>query len=443
MSEATRGIIRLEIDNILSEDNPSKAILPYTVTLHTKENDIVIERLVSIELLRDYNENIGDYILITFQMVAGEFMELVQPYHDNLEMTLQSKTTTRYKLLLRNNREGMESSMLSRFDREELNKLSILNIEGQLVLRELEGLRNTFVDGIYRTVTVKELIEGLYFDSASKVILEGTPLDINIDVVEPNNDITLQNHIIPTGISVLDLASYLQSVSPGVYNGAIGTYIQKYLYNEDSEDKFTVFVYPLYSAQLYTESSKPKVIFYFSNTHILNLVERTYSIEDDVIKIIVGTEVENFDNTNVDISSKGESIIATTPENILNRNIEIGEEDITYDKTKQLKGISLKKRSDGYVKSRMVINESNLYYQRSKLIRDTMIVYRIPWRYSNPDLIYPGMPCCYIFESSKGELVKQNGTIQLVFSRYDAQTNSWTTTLMVMVSKFYTEEENG
>lgn len=425
-----KNIIDIEIQDIISGDNPNSKQIDHIVTLHTVDSDIILNRVHYIEHLRDYNENIGDYSLIRFGVTAGYYITKIHQYRGNLELSIDNR---RYKLVLMSHNENIDASLLSRMSPEELDKASLLELEGQLLLRELEALRNSYVDGVYRDITIKDLLYGVFFNLCEDIQIEGSNLDLNIDIVDPVNELEFPHIVLPTGLKAMSLPSYLQNKAPGVYNGAIGTYLQDY------RDKLTLFVYPLYTAERFNTATR-KVLFYHPNTHYYNLLESSYRVDGDIIKILAGTDTENHDIAGDNLINKGESIISSNPEQVLNRNVDIGDEDITYDKSKQVKGITLEGRQDGYKKARYLPNSSNIYYTRSKLIRDTMMVYRITWRYSNPSLIYPGMPCVFIFEKD-AKLVKYYGTIQYLYTKYDGVEKTYNSMIVIMVSRYYNNDE--
>lgn len=132
------------------------------------------------------------------------------------------------------------------------------------VSREYEVLRTQYTDGTFRdrhcwtSLYIKEAIE-----RSKEVKIEGKPLDLNIDIVKPNNDYVYDHVVVETGVKILDLPSYIQNKDYGIYNGNIGTYIQRY------KDKLTIFVYPLFDKDRF---NKEPNVWWYSEQILLSIV---------------------------------------------------------------------------------------------------------------------------------------------------------------------------
>lgn len=417
----TGGLIDIEVKNIINTANNDKDNIEYEVILHTEEIDLTITNMQYIEVLRDYNANIGDYVVVKFNLPMGTYVKQVYPYRDNLELTVikswkdnsKPTITTRYKLILFTKQGAKEGSYYTKATEEELNTTSLQLVEGQCLLRELEGIRTIYVDGIYKNVTVQDVIEGLFADGFSKIQIEGNPLDVNLEIYPCVNDYTYKNLIVPTGINLSDLPSYLQLSEYGVYNGSIGTYYQNY------SGTNILYVYPLYDITRYEQSTLPTLTIYHANTAKLDFVENTYKDSGGDIKLLAGNNISSRDVGSNKIISDGDGLIYSNASELLNRNFELTDDGINFDNTKQMTATNIVDRRDGQVRGRYAGVESNMYRQRSKTLADTLSIYIIPWQFSNPDILYPGMPCCFVYEDSRQGIVKLTGTLQGVFTRYD------------------------
>lgn len=429
------GLIDADVEKIVATKNTDKDNIEYEVILHTEKLDMKIEQLTHIEVMRDYNSNVGDFVIVKFNLAAGTYTKQIYPYRDNLELTVIKRwkdnkkptITTKYKYVIYNVGNAKEGTVDTKSKEEELNASKLETIEGQCVLREIEGLRSIYVDGIYKNVQIKDVIQGMFGQAASQIEIEGNALDIQVDVVTPANDYDYQQLIIPTGITLMDLPSFLQTTDYGVYNGAIGTYVQ--MYNK----KHTVFVYPLYSKDRYNNTTYPKLTIFNVGSNKYDMVENTYKENDGNIEMIAGSNVESTDSGATSLLSGGDGIISTSASSVLNRNFNVDDTGITFDNTQQLSSSTIVERRDGQVKGRYVANDSNMYRQRSVTIRNTMAQYHIPWQFSCPDYIYPGMPCCYVYEDAKSGLVKLTGTVQGIFTRYDFSNKIHQSILLISV----------
>lgn len=428
------GLVDINIDKIIATPNVETDNSEYEIYLHTEELDLLIETPKTLDITRDYNINICDFITIVFDIPAGTFVKKIYPFRDNLEMTIakrfkdnkKPRVSTRYKLILYV-QGGMDASYFSKADQASLDESNIMSVTGQLLLREVFGLKEAYVDGVYKNCTVTDVIRGCIAQSCQLVELEGNKLQHNIDVYEANNDFLYNNLIIPTGITCLDLPSYLHIKDYGVYNGSIGTYIQKY------NNKDMIFVYPLYSTSRYIDDvNYPKLTIYHANSSKYDMVDNTYRLDGKNVEIIANSKTKSKDLGSNSLMDQGDTVVSSQAEQIFNSNFEVTDEGITFDSTKQLKGQSIINRRDGQNKMRYT-DDSNVYKQRAHVIRSTLAMYTIPWSYSNPDLIYPGMPALVVFEDSKKGLMKLYGTVQGISTFYDFKVKTHSSMLLVAV----------
>ena len=420
-----RGFIQTEINKITKFDNPFKNNMEYKAIIHTPKDTIEIEYLESIDTMRNYNSNIADYVNIRFKMILGTYAKRVYEYRDNLVCSITKSfkdkymdpNTITYKMVIISDGGGMETSQnVKKLSEDEMNKSGVVTIEAQLYLREVEALRSIYVDGVYKRITLKELMQGIFALSKNKATIDGQDMDYRIDVIEPSNQIEYQNLVLPTGLTLAALPSYLQGTDYGVYNGGIGTYIQNYKGNN------CIFIYPIYSTERYEKNEDKNILTIINtNTTLYDVVENNWCITGNNISLLAGSKTSSDDPGTNALINGGDALIMSPPEGLFRKNYELTDEGIAFDEDEQLRGTTIKNRRDGIVRARYVGNESNMYKQRTQSIIATMATYKIPWNFSNIDIIYPGMPCCYMFEDANLGLVKLFGTVQAAYSRYNKQ----------------------
>lgn len=440
----TGSLIEMDIQDIISTDNPWKEASEYEIILHTPYKDIDITYLKLIETVRNYSKSIGDEIYITFNMLGGDFILDVYPYRDNLELSITELSTNklkvlgenRYKLVMVNNNANVYGSKYTAATREDLNKSEIVRVVGQCVDRVVEALRITQVEGIYENTTLKEIMTAEFKEKIANIQLDGENVEVDIDIVEPHNNNTIEQLVIPSGIYALDFPSYLQNTVYGVYNANIGTYIQKI------KDRTTLFVYPLYDVNRFDNSEASKMVVYFTNNLRYNAIDNTFKMDGKVLKILAGGSLRSVDNAENDFMSEGDGYIRVLPEQMMNRNAVVTNDSMNLDSSTHLEGTKFKDRRDGADKPVFLGNEVNMYKYRSGINRATMGTYQFQWYYSAPELIYPGMPVQYIYEDGNGNVNKLEGVVQVVISKYDKLLKSVATLITFLAKKpiVYNEE---
>jgi len=444
------GLIQLDIEEIYKTPNPSIEN-EYDIIVHTKDDDIGISMIESIEIMRDYNTNLADYVVVNFSMGAGDFVKELQPNRDNAEISIIRVTkdediVTRYKLILLNNHGGVYSKHYLTKTRDELNNEETFKIEAQCLPIEMEVMRSTYVNsGIYTDTTVKDiLITELYqgdqditgdnpSTSKSKLVVGSVAKDIEVDIREPHND-TLYRHVeVPTGVKLVDLPAYLQETSYGVYNGHIGSYLQ-YMGTD-----LLFWVYPLYNSSLFAESEKKLIIYYPENDkfdHITN----TYKQVGDTLRIIANSDINIIDDGENRLIDTGVGLVQADPNLLLTRNVEVKDEEVIFNSEEHLTGTSAKGRRDNINRTHYVGNTSNLFKNRSEILKNMMAIYQLTWNYCDIDLLFPGMPVRYTYEDEKVGIVECDGILQSVYARYNKKTDTTSAILNIAILKPYMEQ---
>ena len=433
MSNITGGLLDTDINKIIKTINPVKNNMKYSMILHTPERDINIQLMTSIEVLRDYNEYVSDYVLASFTMYGGDFIKDVVPYKDNLELTIgvdleDGYESTRYKFILSNNNENINTGMYLKFTYEQLNKTEQFKVSGQCLLREVEVMRSVFISGTYSNVTVDKLLKTELYNRISATKITGTEIKPAIDIAKPDNTTTFGHIVVPTGTKLFNLANFLQDGTYGIYSGGANTYFQYY------NRKPTIFVYPLYDNERFNNSEK-KLMVYNSNTNKLAYIDNTYMVDGDIVKIIANGDVTVIDNGENDLISDGGSFTANDPYSMNKRSSVVSDDKMLVDHNKQIQTNNAKERRDGVNKTRYVSGESNKFKQATVVNKSLQAIYQIKWRYSNIDLIFPGMPTCYLYEDVEKGIVRLNGTVISTYERYDHPNKTKSAIINIMVEK--------
>ena len=76
-----------EIKNVFSKAKAVQTI-SYTVVVNSVVGEVDVIITESIDIIRDYGNNIGDYIFCILKVGLGTYHREIFPYRDNLEATL-------------------------------------------------------------------------------------------------------------------------------------------------------------------------------------------------------------------------------------------------------------------------------------------------------------------------------------------------------------------
>ena len=436
----SHGSIDSDIASILNGSTNDPKAIRYEAILHTKDDEIPITELVSIEVSRDYANNVCDYLLVTFTMVAGIYIRKINRNMDNLEMTIIThwygkKYIDRYKFVVSKGPSNIAGTIYSGYTEEELNKLDKFVIEGQCLDRLVEVMRLTQVDGVYGNTKVSDVIKTVLSNVVNNIKIEDTATKTNINIVQPNNDKLYRHISIPltAKITALNLPSYLQNTDYGVYSTDIGTYVQRYGYFEDNKEPVTtIFVYPLYNPELIDKPGRKLMIFGTPIT-TLNTVESSYILDGDIIKIIGSGDMRSNELSQSRLIDRGAGIIHGKPSNIMSDGAISDDNSVTVDKKANLSGKRLIKKTDGFDPGVYTGAHDNVYKQYSEVSKNMLSPYQITWNHSNPELLHPGMSVTYVYDDAEKGVIRLNGILHSCYNKHLVSSGVTVTLLNVLL----------
>lgn len=435
MEQSVAGALEADVKPILENDNPLVKDNTYEVIVHTPNEDLTVDLLDSIEKFRDFANNLSDYIIVKFIMYGENFTSKIFPFRDNLEMSItvtDSKgnvDTERYKFTLTSHGKNVDQDPLTKSG-EYSNNASIHNVEGQCTLRELESIRASYCEGVYQSCNVEDSILEVLTAACKDCTVEGSTVSPKIDIYKANNDKVYNHIIVPTGTPSLAYPSFLQNTNYGVYNGNIGTYVTFI------DDKLTISVFPLYNDEIFDDGNVKKKLMIFSlNNSRMNLQERTFLQDGDILKVLCTSDVQTSDSGDNRLIDIGSGVINSNPYLTQNRNISITNDKMSYDSTAQLSTSKVKDKKDGVNKALYVGDQANMYKVRSDFNKMNQAVYTVKWNNSNIDLLTPGMPVCFIYEDKVRGIVELKGVVQTAYEMYSKRNQSTTSILNISIAK--------
>lgn len=438
MSFSTSDLVAREVDSIIKIKN-NETKINYDIVLHTGIDDLSLDMLETIETVEDYNNNVGEYKLVNFLVGAGEFNFKIKPYSKNLEMSVKKYIgkeliyTEIYKAVIVNLDNNL-SDLKGNYKQANLDQTNMARVTIQLLNKELEVIRSLKVDGVYKYTTIKSLLLSLMDKGMKSVKINDENIQLSMNIVEPHNDNFYDHIIIPTGIRLLDLPTYLQDTTYGIYNGDIGIYFKKY--RREDILKLNLFVYPLYTID---ETPKRELFIYHTNNPYLDYVDTTYKIVGDIVKIVSTSSInmiETDENQDIDL---GNAVTGSDPYSLTDYNSVVTNDMILFDKTLQVSSQKSYDREDGMNIETYVGNESNLYKHRSKVNERAMGIFQITWNYSDTDLLIPGMVVTLFYQKDK-EVKQLKGVLQNTFTVYNESTKTTSSLLNIKMRRYDDQE---
>lgn len=392
----------------------------YRAMLHTEKEDLPVYRLESIDLVRDYVGNIGDVVQVEFKMPLGEYMIRLYPFRTNLEFTIKRIlltddsvkkiedtriVTTRYKaVFLTDENPNMTGREHEHLDINTLNNLDIVQVKLQLLNRSLEFIRIRMTHGVFRQVTQKRLIHNLLAGESLKVQIDGRPSIDGINIVEPDNNEIKKNVIIPSSTVVTAIPSFLQEKMGGVYSTGIGNYLQTF------GGRLLWFVYPTWNTKRFTTTKDDRIIFYAMPEGRYSAMDRTYLTNGGVTKVLVTGTRRYKDSADIDYMNQGSGFRMADARAFMKKPVAITVEGPMARRANLNTEVAAEARKDGLNYAPGVTASSNPFKHYSKINARNIAQIDVVWEHADPELIYPGMPCKYVF-LDEGRPVELNGTV--------------------------------
>lgn len=407
-------------DEILDIISSGEKSTKYAIQLmvHTEVADFPALKFLSEDRIRNYVKNIGDEVYCDFYLGAGDYSSKLYPYRTNLEVTIKitlrydntSKkpdvlvSTKRYKaVFLPDENQIMAGSDAELVDTQSLNLTDIVKVKLQLLDRSLEVMRVMTASGAYRGVSPGKIIPAIMIGESWKVSVDGKPVVDAYDMVEPDNKDTRDIIIPPTRIG--DIPTYIQEKEGGIYTTGVGTYLQEF------KSKVTWFIYPLYNTKRFDNTTCERAIFYSVPKGKLQGIDITYRKDGPVLKVVIAEDKSYSDSADVNYMDKGSGFRMRDARAYMTKPAAVTEQGPMAQRGRLNFEVAAEERKDGlniapYVEG----TSSNPYKQYSAITQRNIAQIKLTWPHSDPDLLYPGMPCKYVFIDD-GELIELKGTV--------------------------------
>ena len=443
----TANAFEKDIESVLRVGHQDPKALRYSIIIHTVDSDIIIDLLESIEVLRDYVNNITDFILVNFKMKLGDYVYDVLPYNDNMEITIKlhwyKKTTLfRYKFVLANITDTA-SSVYENIPKSELNEQELANVEGQCVDRLVEVMRTTVCDGVYNYANVGSVMKSVLVEKLNEVTIEGAPMKVGKDgyrvtIDKCDNDTTYRHIEIPFGVNIYNLPSYLQNTKYGLYKGGAGTYQQTVVNTLLTAEKLKpvtgFYTYPIYDSLKYTTSPGMKLMILSYPTGKYRNSEHTYTVDGDVIKIVASGNLKNLSvGANV-ILDKGNTFVKLDSKKVTGTLDTVTDDGVTNSHKDRISSVQDNPNADGVSNVKYVDGSDNLYKHMTDVTATEYTLFQTQWDFSNHELLYPGMPVGLLYTHKDLGIIRIDGTLSSTYTKYDKTQDMCSTMLNVMVA---------
>lgn len=369
----------------------------------SNNNKIEVHNVLAVTKISKYSTAISDFTFVTVNIFKGIYFQLLGTNRRMLSLTLtqtpnsvtgttsaigMSIVRTYDAYLTDNTSEAVEtrSGQLTGTHLDDLGEL--INVDVHLVERGLAEFRLWNIGGVYRNVTMLELMQGL-MSQPLKAFGDGLNVGYNVTVYPTSNTERYYQRLIPNGVPLIDLPGWLQK-KWGVYSAGLGYYLTQKMW----------YVYPLYDYTRYNASTKRMTIVNVPVNEMVGLTN-TYFTEGAELYVFATGKTKHIDTSDRQLDISGTGFRSAIMGNLIDHFTESKQGVTSIPTGRNLIAVTYEQREGNLDNIRPVpgLLSCNPWADSSKAISNMGNIVNVTWEYSNPDLLVPGMPLKFIYKA--------------------------------------------
>lgn len=391
---------------------PIKNTWKCEIHVDTLEEPIQPFRIISMDRLRKYNENISDEIQLTVLIPQGIYDFDIFPNRENIEVTLFKVPLSevnseepddvdvkiqRYRAQLYD-RESTHIGQKapSHTSKENANLRELKELTLQLLDLPIEQIRLMSVGGIFRDTNTANVIRLVLGKQSKQVNVDDTYSVKGVDIAEGFDPKIWKHVIIPHHTKLQGLATYVQEHGGGVYSSGIGMYLQDNIW----------YVFPPYNIKRF-ETAINTVTVLNVPSNLMPGVERTYRKQGEQLFIISTGDVKHNDFSDEHQQNYGNGIRYLIADNTVEGFASVSDNKATAVRSSnnvEAKIHSRKTKMD-FISLSDKRATSNHADQYSRLAVRNGAYIQFIWENADVSLLKPGMGARFIYPV--GETLKE------------------------------------
>lgn len=374
----------------------------YAAEFIDENNNILsVLNVLSLDIVSNYTSAVADHIFISLQISKDIYFKLLNTNRRLLQLkftrnqvavtgsTIKDNKSYSYiynAYLLDNTSEAVETRVgkLEGSQRDLLGELQEIHV--QLVEKGLSEFRLWDCGGVYKNTSTGDIIKGLLSQPIQSLGESGND-HYHVTMYEPDNKDKRYQRLIPNGVRLINLPRWIQE-KWGVYSTGIGYYLSQGMW----------YIYPLYNIMRYDTEVKRMTIINVPKNEMMSNSNSYVQIGNELYVYATG-DTKHLDNADRHLDSSGTGFRTAKAGNLLDRftDSKNGETSIAKDQNNIV--VSFDNR-DGLVNNLKTdkLFTSNVYEDASNVIKGMCNIVIVNWEYSNPYLLYPGMPIKLLYK---------------------------------------------
>lgn len=378
-------------------------------------------KVMSIDLIREYDKNYSDEIMVEGLFPSGTYQHLIMPYRANLlceligsplgevtgaQQTSQPMPSQKMRAMLIDTKsQVIDGGMPGTANLDAMNLTDLTRVRFQLVDLTLEQVRMKSVGGIYRKTTPGDAIKHIMVAALADLKLNTDDTVVGLDMVEPDNTQPRDHIIIPHGTRFVDVPDLIHNQWGGVYSTGFGFYLQNAMW----------YVYPTFNIKRFDKAPKTLTFINLPKNRYPEL-ERTYRTTSAQTIILVTGDTSSKDDSEELIHNQGNGIRFTDAKRVFSGEmVDVKNNIATAYRAKNNNEYLSELRTNGLNNAHMSPSKitDNAFREMSTLARRSGRHVRVTWEHCDPSLITPNIPCKYMY-LVHGQVMESEGVVLAV-----------------------------
>ena len=410
MAIITQDAYKDKLAEIAKFPRPTYAIIEFEIFLASGESFKPM-RITDIDMERDFANAMSDDGVITFKMRMEEYQQLILPDKENLTMTLTTyyaaemspdiqhdvkPVVTKYRIYPR------DTSNYNLKGKPSIDEVrALVDVTFDIVGPLIEHLRMTDVGGIYESIRAIDLLRVLFHEISKSVADTTRMISKGVDHVEPDVDVVVPYLIVPEGVRMINLPTYLNKYCGGIYNFDIGTYYHN--------EKW--YIYPTFNTHRYTESKRTIDIYVAPPNHMPGST-RTWmeSLDRKKLSIITTGDYTQIDRRDEDNLVKGNGVKFAKASELFDSWVTTKDNLSVADMATNTAEFVIKNRDSDMQQIMRIDETDNVASVLTSLQSRKGYYVMVTWEASRPDLVIPGTPVRFYYMEN-GEVQQLEATV--------------------------------
>lgn len=400
-----------EIDRIKS-NNLTETSYYWYAEIHAGGKTIEALKLLSMDIIRDYESNFTDEVIVTLSLGAGKYATKIYPNLSKLEITLYRKplgevgggedsarpiTSERFvATLLDPLAINVAGNSTNEIDETALDLTNILTLSFQLVNKAVDQMRMKTIGGVYRATTVEDVVKSILTMHSAQIEVDSTDMPQGVEMISSSNEHIQDHVVIPHGTRLVDAPNYIHKNCSGIYTAGLAYYYQARIW----------YVFPPYDNGKFEKSQKTLTIIRLPENRMPG-VERTYRKDGNNLVILATGRAAVKNDSEAMLLTAGNGVRFSDANQFMETVVEKRDNKAVMSRGGVNNEFTTVERPSG---NNLVLTSnaritSNPWLEYSKLAPRNGSLLAVTWENSNPELILPGMPVKLLY--LEGEEIKE------------------------------------